>query len=99
MHRLLILIAFVAASCSTRSIDCEQMTSTCVYIQFGFSDCTPDDGKWDHVRTDTSIMVVNGCADEIEAQFYEQQAETQTSGGTAQSRKFAAEYPSTCNCQ
>ena len=64
----------------------------------GFSDCTPDDGKWDSIHSDTIVTIMVGCPDEIESNFAQQQVQFQTSG-TEQSRKFASEYPSTCNCQ
>jgi len=98
MKNLLIFAIFGIVSCTPSPVDCDHVKSTCTFVLHGYTDCTPDDERWDSIQTDTITTTIVGCPDKIESDFEQQQIQFQTSG-TEQSRRFSVEYPSTCNCQ
>lgn len=95
---ILVLSTF---ACQKQEVDCDNYRSNCRYIQFSFSDCTPNSSeagwKWDVVRCDTVDFQAWGCPETIEADFY---TNLQKVGAENESlRKFNEAYPSTCNCE
>jgi len=98
----LILSIFILSTvaCSKQpSVDCDNYRAHCKYIQFSFSDCSPNGSelgwKWDHVYSDTIESDVWGCPDKIEADFQR----GLSNEGSESLKRFNKEYPSTCDCE
>lgn len=86
-------------ACQKQEVDCDNYRSKCTYIQFSYSDCTPNGSElgwqYDDVYSDTIVSFVPGCPDEIEAKF----KDGLSNQGTESLKRFNEQFPSTCNCE
>ena len=106
MKNIIFSIAFLVAmiACSKPAEDCDNVRSVCTYVQFGFSDCTPNGSEhgwqWDTIVSDTVVSQVWGCPEKLNADFTAAQTRVIDNPATPESlRKFMEIFPSTCNCE
>ncbi len=93
-----VMLLTMNQSC-TKQIDCDQVKSTCTYILFNLTDCTPENGGFDHVKSDTIITTVTGCPDKIEQNFESDQNKIINDPNTSKFlREGLRQFPSKCNC-
>jgi hypothetical protein len=99
-----VLIVLSTIACQKQEIDCDQVRSKCTYIQFSFTDCTPNGSElgWDYdqVHSDTVTFETYGCPDELNVQFIHSQERVLNDPNTPVNlKKFMEIYRSTCNCE
>lgn len=98
------IIVLSIFACQKQEVDCDNYRAKCRYIQFSFSDCTPNGSElgwqWDQVRSDTVDFQTWGCPEMLEKDFESSQESIQNDSRISESlKKFNQTYPSTCNCQ
>jgi hypothetical protein len=105
MKQLFFFIIFMSTiACQKQEVDCDHVRSKCTYIQFNFTDCTPNGSelgwKYDQIHSDTIVFETKGCADELNREFIQSQERVLNDPNTPVNlKKFMEIYPSTCNCE
>ena len=100
----LFFVVLTTFACTKQEIDCDNYRSTCTYIRFKYSDCTPNGSelgwKFDVVTSDTSTVQIWGCPEKLNQDFQDQKNKVMNNPETPVNLvEFEKQFPSTCNCE
>jgi len=95
---LIISFCFFLFSCTKQEQDCTQLTR-CTRTFATYSDCTPEDGKWDQVYWTTTVSKEMSVCDTLEWRAEIGRAELENyKAGDSEWRRFLDAYPTKCDC-
>ncbi len=106
MKHLIFSISIIVSTiaCQKQEVDCDNYRAKCTYIQFSFTDCSPNGSElgWDYDRvySDTIVFETTGCPEQLNRDFILSQERVLNDPTVPVNlKKFMNQYPSTCNCE